>query len=208
VSQTDPASESWHTTLTDEIGLREREALAVTDAWPSEQALLDAYRDDATFTSEQGVGRRTSNRLYQYIDREHPDIVREHKRESEDYCTEFTTDHGLPAGDVDEDEFYFAAICPRCGEKNPHVGDPNDFKNRPYACVNCRWVPAYDGDSIEEFREANYPQADGDDEHSGDGTDGDDGAENVCENCQNEFGEGPDDCPWCSNARRDSEVDA
>lgn len=158
MSTAEAVSDSWRSTLEDDIGLRDREATAVVAVWPTEEAFLDAYLADETFTDHAGIGRRTSDRLYRYISESHPDTEREKIESAEKYCTEFTTDHGL---DGESDAFRFAFICPRDETVNPLHGDPAEFKNRPFRCEGCGWVPLLDGVSLAELREEHYPTTSG-----------------------------------------------
>ncbi len=73
--------------------------------------------------------------------------------DDEEYCTEFTTDHGLPEV-PSPTGFRWAFICPRCGEKNGLEGDPEGFKNKPFRCTDCNWVSLLVAEAIEEFEQS------------------------------------------------------
>ncbi len=73
--------------------------------------------------------------------------------ETPNRCTEFTDDSGLDDDQKADDEYYFAFVCPRCEEKNVLTGDPLDFGNKPFRCLECNYVPLLDADAIEEFAE-------------------------------------------------------
>lgn len=68
----------------------------------------------------------------------------------EGYCTEYRERQDLMA-EVDDDDFRFAFVCPRCDHENPLRGDPLAFKSKPFRCVDCNWVSLLVGDAIEEF---------------------------------------------------------
>lgn len=74
-------------------------------------------------------------------------------RDDEGICTEFTTEHGV-SDKAHPEKFYFAFICPECGGTNPLMGDPRDFKNLPYRCMDCNWVSLLLDDAIDKFVES------------------------------------------------------
>lgn len=67
----------------------------------------------------------------------------------EQYCTDFTTEHGLDT--TSDDAFYFAFVCPGCGNHNPLKGDPKDFQDNPYRCLRCTRVSFLVGPALEQF---------------------------------------------------------
>lgn len=153
----------FHSLLTDEIGLASRPADALADHIESESALVDHLRENNDVDEFSGVGRRSASRIWEWFEDEYPDANRERMEDSEEYCTEFTADVEQ-ADAAASDKFVFAFVCPRCGAENPLKGDPRDFKNKPYPCVNCRWVPLLVAQFLEAFAEANYPAAGRDDD--------------------------------------------
>lgn len=144
---------SFKTLLTDDLNVASRPAAALADHFETEADLVDAFRADPDFDEISGVGRRTSQKLWDYLKSEYPEVNRERIEQSESYCTEYTTDHGLPEGSTEDDVTYFAFICPRCSNTNPLKGDPEGFEDRPFACETCRWVPLLDKESLREFAE-------------------------------------------------------
>lgn len=137
--------------LLDDLDVAGRPGSALTDAYETVEDLLTAYEKGAGITEIRGVGRRTSRKVTDWIEDEHPDIARRRYENGEGYCIEFTTDHGLPEERIEEDTFYFAFVCPRCEETNPLKGDPTGFKNRPFRCERCQWVSLLVGEFLEEF---------------------------------------------------------
>ena len=66
-------------------------------------------------------------------------------------CTEFTLDHPLE----DDDEADFAFICPRCEEANALVGEPMEFANKPFRCLDCNYVPLLPKEELQKFADKN-----------------------------------------------------
>lgn len=67
-----------------------------------------------------------------------------------DRVSKFTTD--LPEEyEGDNDEFEFAFVCPRCEKKNVLVGDPLEFRNKPFRCLGCNYVPLLGAEELEGF---------------------------------------------------------
>ena len=62
-------------------------------------------------------------------------------------CTEFQTEHPLE----NDDDADFAFICPRCKKPNALVGQPTEFANKPFRCLNCNYVPLLDAETLEKF---------------------------------------------------------
>ncbi|WP_135822989.1 helix-hairpin-helix domain-containing protein [Halostella litorea] len=149
-------TDDWHDTLTDTLGLRDREASAVEVAYPSVDSLVDALREGADLSTVDGVGDQTRTRLMQWFQDEHHDAYRERLQNDEGICLTFTTDHGLDESALDDGKFYWAFVCPRCEATNPLVGNPAKFKNRPYKCETCAWVPLLEGEAIDAFRAEHY----------------------------------------------------
>lgn len=144
---------AFKTLLTDDLDVATRPAAALADHFETESDLVDAFREDADFDDISGVGRRTSRKMWDYLESEYPDVNRERIEQSESYCTEYTTDHELPDETLEDGVTYFAFVCPRCSNTNPLKGDPEDFENRPFACETCRWVSLLEGESLRGFME-------------------------------------------------------
>lgn len=151
----------WQETLVDTIGINPPQASAVETTWPSQDALVKAMTNDASLTDASGVGSRTATRLWDWFGETYPERYRQRREESNDYCMAYTTDHGLDADSLDPEKFYWAFICPRCGETNPLVGDPDGFAGRPFRCESCLWVPLLDAEAVREFRDEHYDDAEG-----------------------------------------------
>lgn len=67
-------------------------------------------------------------------------------------CIEFTTevpDRINP--DEEPDTIYFSFVCPRCEALNPLKTHPSNFKNKPFRCVECRYIPLLDADALDDF---------------------------------------------------------
>lgn len=69
-------------------------------------------------------------------------------RNDSDIATRFTS-HTPECDDAD-----FGFVCPQCDETNPLKGDPDDFGNRPFRCVECGYVPLLSADALDAFKEA------------------------------------------------------
>jgi len=150
-TETQPVGE-FRTLLTEEIGCATRPANALLEEHPTLESALEVFVDDGRFGDIPGVGRRTTSRLFEWLIDTYPEKNRTRKANSEAYCTTFTTDHEYPTERMDDpDRFHWAWICPRDGHKNVMVGDPRESANRPYACVNCRWVPLLDREALLEW---------------------------------------------------------
>lgn len=147
-------TEAW----TETVGITGRPADALRDVYDSLEELLEDYRAAADIGDHPGVGDRTTPKIHSYVEDEHPDVRRERDENDEGVCTEFTTNHDLDAEDLDPEAFYWAFVCPRCEHPNPLKGDPDDFRNRPFACTTCRWVSLLEGDRVAEFRAEHYPE--------------------------------------------------
>jgi hypothetical protein len=158
MAATDSASDQgeWRATLVDELNTTPPQTGAVIEAWPTEQAFIDAMADDVTLSDATGVGSQTASRLSDWFAEEYPERDRERREQSERFCTTYTTDHGLDADSLDAETFYWAFVCPRCETKNPCHGDPDGFAGQAYACGKCRWVPLLDAEAVREFRDEHY----------------------------------------------------
>jgi len=144
--------------LTEEVGLSGRPASALAEEIGSQDDLVEFLRENNKVSDVSGVGSRSGNRIWDWFKDERPEANRERLEQAEEYCTEFTTDHERPEDAEDTDGFPFAFVCPRCDEENPLKGDPREFKNRPFACVNCRWVPLLVAGTLEEFAQEEYDE--------------------------------------------------
>ncbi|WP_254810668.1 hypothetical protein [Natronosalvus amylolyticus] len=148
------------TTLSEEIGVAKRPANALVEEYPTRESVLETFLADDRFDHVSGVGNRTTGKLWDWLTETYPEKNRERIENSEAYCTEFTTDHGLEESEKHDPEmFYWAWICPRDGHKNVMKGDPRDFADRPFACVQCRWVPLLDRESLLEWFESENLEA-------------------------------------------------
>lgn len=137
-----------------EIGVSKQPAKALADYFDSEEAVVEFLTEDKSLTDISGVGEASASQLWNWYQAEYPEKDLERREQSEAYCTEYTIDHGLDQEQLDpEHDIHWAWLCPRCGSKNPMKGDPDGFKGRPFACVNCRWVPLLDGEALAEFRD-------------------------------------------------------
>ncbi len=138
----------------EDMGVSSRPAKKLAQKFYTEDHIIDYLVNDGKLTDFSGVGDQSAQHVRTWFVGEYPEKERERKERSESYCTEYTTDHGIPEGEKKEpSEPYWAWICPRCENKNPMYGHPDGFKNRPYACVTCRWVPVLDAESIDEWLE-------------------------------------------------------
>ncbi len=72
----------------------------------------------------------------------------------EQYCTNFTTEHGLDL--TTDDAFYFAFVCSGCEHPNPLKGNPHEFRDKPLRCVRCTRVSVLVGSALEQFAEEVY----------------------------------------------------
>jgi len=149
----------FKTRLTDDLNIATRPAAALADHFETESDLVEAFRDDADFDEIDGVGRRTSQKLWDYLESEYPEVDRERIEASEAYCTEYTTDHELPADAIEDGVTYFAFVCPRCSNTNPLEGEPEGFENRPFACTTCNWVSLLEKESLREFADGELSDA-------------------------------------------------
>lgn len=141
--------EPWFGTVYEEIGCGQQSS-AVTRAWDSEDELVEFIADGRKPSEKEGIGGATFDKIFGWIEETHPDAYRSFYENNEAYATEFVASE---ASDIEDIEFDFAFVCPRCGKGNPLEGDPADFKNRPFACVRCRWVSCLLGESITEYME-------------------------------------------------------
>lgn len=71
-------------------------------------------------------------------------------------CTEFTTDVPDRIDRDDTDECYFSFVCPRCEALNPLKGYPREFRDMPFRCVECRYIPLLEAEALEDFIEEHY----------------------------------------------------
>lgn len=69
------------------------------------------------------------------------------------YCTEFTTEHGLSS--TGDEWFYFAFVCPGCGNVNPLKGNPREFRDTPFRCLRCTRVSFLVGPALDQFAAEN-----------------------------------------------------
>jgi hypothetical protein len=163
MAATDSASDQsdWQATLVDELNITPPQTGAVIEAWPTEQAFVDAQVQNATITDADGVGSQTAMRLSTQFEEQYPDRDRERRECAEEFCMTYTTDHGLDAESMDDGKFYWAFVCPRCEATNALVGDPSGFAGRPCACQRCRYVPLLDAEAVREFRDEHYDDAEG-----------------------------------------------
>lgn len=136
---------------TDDLPIGSRAASNLADEYGNEDELVEAYRQAEDITEVSYVGTATMRELRELIHDRDPEAERVRYENDDDICTEFTTDHGIEG--PEEDAFYFAFVCPRCGSKNPLQGDPSGFKNKPFACTSCRWVPLLEAGALERFVE-------------------------------------------------------
>lgn len=51
----------------------------------------------------------------------------------------------------DAEDSDFAFICPRCQHKNLLSGEPMNFANKPFRCLNCNYVPLLGKEELQEF---------------------------------------------------------
>lgn len=141
------------------MGVTNQPAQKLADEFDSEDGLIEYLTDGHSLTDISGVGEKSANLVREWYKREYPEKERERKENDEAYCTEYTTDHGLSDDELEEiDVVVWAWLCPRCSEKNPMKGDPDEFGNRPFECVNCSWVPLLDRESLMEFADENLDQ--------------------------------------------------
>lgn len=142
--------------LVDEVGLSKRPANALAESCNGKDDLVAYLRNNHKPSNIDGVGSRSSQRVWSWFKDEHPGANRERLEKAEEYCTEFTTDHEIPETPNPDTGFQFAFVCPRCDEKNALVGDPRGFRNKPFMCENCRYVPLLHSQYLEEFAQEEY----------------------------------------------------
>lgn len=136
---------------TDELPVSGRAASNLADEYDSVDDLITAYREADDITDISYIGSSTMRDLREFIQERDPDAERVRNENDEAVCTEFTTDY--EPDDADEDAFYFAFICPRCGHENPLKGEPEAFKNKPFGCRGCSWVSLLESDALGRFAE-------------------------------------------------------
>lgn len=137
-----------------EMDVSTQPAKALADHFDSEEEVVNFLVEDKSLNDISGVGERSANHVWDWFKTEYPEKDRERRERSEAYCMEYTADYGLDDDQLDpEYDIFWAWICPRCGSKNPMKGDPEGFRNRPFACTSCQWVPLLDGDALGEFRD-------------------------------------------------------
>jgi len=140
----------------EERGMRTQEAEALASEFSTEEEIVEYLVADNTLTDIPGVGNRTSDRIWSWFKENFTEKNQERMERSEAYCMEYQVDTPPEeATDLEKGKFYFSFICPRCDTENPMKGDPQEFANRPYCCINCRWVPLLEGGAIERFLEEN-----------------------------------------------------
>lgn len=122
--------------LTQELDVAQRPAQSLLEEFSSRDELIEFLTADRDLTDIDGVGDRTSRKVFSWYQEEYPDKNRQRRRESDSYCTEYTSDVELD----DTEKPLWAWICPRCAEKNRMNAYPSECANRPYACVKCRWI--------------------------------------------------------------------
>ena len=127
-----------------------RELNALEDEYPTEDALVESLRNGDDPSDLSGVGGTTHNRLIDWLQEAHNEAWRERHENDEAYCTEFVA---REASDIEDIDFDFAFVCPRCGKGNPLEGDPAGFRNRPFACQRCHWVSLLTAEFIDDFVE-------------------------------------------------------
>jgi NAD-dependent DNA ligase len=138
----------------EDIGVGSRPAKKLAQEFDTEDELVEFIVDGGELDEFSGVGEQSAFEVRTWFSAEYPEKEREMKERDEAYCTEYTLDHGLNEDQVaDADGPVWAWICSRCDHNNPMEGDPDGFADRPYACVNCRWVPLLDSEALGEFAE-------------------------------------------------------
>lgn len=79
------------------------------------------------------------------------DARNESSTDDESVWTEFTTDLSDYGTEYAEQDRFWGAKCPQpdCEHVNIFEGDPGEFANRPYACINCHWISLMDSSVAE-----------------------------------------------------------
>jgi hypothetical protein len=69
MAATDSASDQgeWRATLVDELNTTPPQTGAVIEAWPTEQAFIDAMADDVTLSDATGVVSPSASRLWYWF---------------------------------------------------------------------------------------------------------------------------------------------
>lgn len=138
----------------EDMGIATRPAKRLAEEFEAETDLVEYLTQDKSPTDLSGVGKASARHIRSWFTAEYPEKERERKIRSDAYCTEYTADHGVPRDELEKPEMvHWAWICPQCENKNVMRGDPEEFKNRPYTCMTCRWVPALDAETMEEWLE-------------------------------------------------------
>ena len=139
---------------TGDMGVSGTEADALQDAFETRDDLVDYLTDGGSVTDYRGIGSTTSRRVLDWFKDTRPGAHRERRENHEGICTEFYEIDER----ADDGAYLFGYICPRCGGENDLRGDPRGFRNRTFACVECRWVALLEAESIDKFVEEVDPK--------------------------------------------------
>lgn len=121
--------------------------------YPTEAALVSGFREGDNLGEISGIGGITVNRVFGWMQESHNGAWRERLENSEAYCTEFKSEVDIPEEKREDNTTYFTFVCPRCSSGNPLKGDPSGFRNRPFACLNCKWVSCLLAEYLDDFIE-------------------------------------------------------
>jgi hypothetical protein len=157
---TQTTADGWDETIENEIGATGAQLSSITDHWENESDLLDYLSSGNKPGDKSGIGNATSNSIYDWAKNHRPETYREFTHSNEAYCTEFIPRNEFEY-DGDADGFVFGAICPRCGNITPMVGQPTGFAKMPYGCLSCRWASFYTEWALEAFEGEYYENSAG-----------------------------------------------
>lgn len=74
-------------------------------------------------------------------------------------CREFVPGFPEHMDEDNADDFPFSFVCPRCGTMNALQGNPHGFKNKPFRCIDCNYVPLLPAEELEAFASEHYDSA-------------------------------------------------
>ena len=135
-----------------QMGVAPQPSQKLESRFDSRGEIVEFLTDGGNLQDIDGVGKRTSSLVRSWFRETHPEKYRERRENSDSICTEYTTDvPNVEDSTIDDDAPVWGWICPKCETMNPMNADPQKCSGRPYACLDCHWVSALDGEFMDSL---------------------------------------------------------